>query len=119
MVRRPRAWGIKGFALVATSLMVLVAFSQTVGPPASATSSDGDTFEEQARRLSVADGSSGVPGLAAGVRGAVHLAWIDGRSGSLGVYEKTTRDDGFTFTGDRPLATGFRSLTDLVLALVG
>src|SRR2546428_2089418 len=107
---------LKAFAIFASAIMVLVVFSQNVGPASSTSKGGGDEFEEQARRLTVAEGASRLPRLAPGVSGAVHLAWIDGRSGSLGVYEKATRNDGFTFSGDRPLAARFQSITDLSLA---
>src|SRR2546428_2276207 len=110
------ARSLQVFAIFASVIMVLVVFSQNVGPAASSLGGGTEAFEEQARRLTVAEGASRLPRLAPGAKGAVHLAWIDGRSGSLGVYEKATRNDGFTFSGDRPLATGFQSITDLSLA---
>ena len=111
-----RKWTLRGFAVFATALMVLVAFSQNVGPAASTSTGGGDAFEEQSRRLIVAHGISVLPQVSLGAGGSTHLAWVDGRSGSAGVYEKATRDDGLTFSGDRPLATGFRSITDLWLS---
>src|SRR2546425_2449859 len=108
---------LKGFALFASAVMILVVFSQNVGHPASATGSGGgDDFEEQSRRLTVAGGVSRTPRLALGASGSIQVAWIDGRSGALGVYRKATRDAGFTFSGDRLLSAGFLSISDLALA---
>ena len=107
---------LKGFALFAATVMVLVAFSQGVGPAASTSTGGGTPFEEQTRRLTVADGASDSPKLTLDASGLVHLAWIDSRGGSPGIYYKSTGNGGFSFTGDHPLATGFRSISDASLS---
>src|SRR6059036_1443974 len=55
---------LKAFAIFASAIMVLVVFSQNVGPASSTSKGGGDEFEEQARRLTVAEGASRLPRLA-------------------------------------------------------
>jgi len=111
-----RRWILKGFALFATAVMILVVFSYNVGPAGSASGTVGEAFEEQARRLTVAEGSSESPKIVLDASGVLHVAWIDGRGASPAVYYKSTRNGGFTFTGDRALTSAFRSVSDVSLA---
>src|SRR3989442_14437583 len=69
----PATWTLRGFAVFASVLMVLVAFSQTVGPAASTSTGAEDVFEEQSRRLTVADGLSRLPKGALGARGSMQI----------------------------------------------
>jgi hypothetical protein len=103
------------YAIFATAVMVLVVFNIPVRSTTSG-GGGGNPFEEQTRRLTVAEGASESPKIVLDASGAIHFAWIDGRGGSPGVYYKSTRNGGFTFTGDRPLATGFRSISDVSLS---
>ncbi len=103
MTSRPaRPWVLKGFALFAAAVMVLVVFSQNVNPePAPSGGDRSDEFDERVRRLTVAEGPSESPEVALGPDGTIHVAWVDGRDGSVGVYVKSSRNDGFTFGSDR------------------
>src|SRR3989442_7568406 len=54
----PKPWALKGFAISASVIMVLVVFSQNVGPASSSLGGGTEAYEEQARRLTVADRAS-------------------------------------------------------------
>ncbi|HEV8594518.1 MAG TPA: hypothetical protein VGR51_03215, partial [Thermoplasmata archaeon] len=97
--------------------MIVTAFSQLV-KPASAPSDGGDSnpFEEQARRMTIAAGASTSSRLAWSSAGALHLAWIDARDGTVGVYHKASRNGGLTFGPDRAIARGFDAVAGLSLS---
>jgi len=99
--------GLKLGALFCAFVVVSVTFSSLQGgttPTSAPPLGDApDASLENGRRLTLAAGSSLVPELAAGTE-AIHLGWLDGRSGSLHVFHKATADGGRTFSSDRSLA---------------